>query len=407
MRKFIKGCAQVLPAFLIVVGTAVLLFAISQWWVAQSAQLHDERLVDILRTGKGEEYFNAKVELLNKRAEDVRNLLVYLLAIAGFVTAAQGLFAYFNVQNFTKQADAAVTDLEEIRKSAEEAESQGQERLRQIQLKAPVFAQMDCVIEDAVKKLALLFQDPDGLVDLYDKIGHIDRQRIMYYETSVAGLESVELARFKPALASIYRGLCVFYAAKYFSQRQAAKNAARPEPVSDDLHRARMYAELAREQNLNVFCIENDLGWVESKEGQLAVAEEHFNRSLALHPTQQRAGTNLGIVYIKQKKYGDAVLVLRRALAARYWEVTKETLRSRPCYNLACALTRVAEIDVAKRAELLDEACCLLEEAINYDTTGMQSSFQDDTAEAGDLGLLQNSAAHEQRMAALAIKYEH
>ena len=65
--------------------------------------------------------------------------------------------------NYTQQAGAAVDKLEKIRDAAEEAESQAQERLREIQRKEPVFAQMDRVIKDAVGKLALLFQDFDGL----------------------------------------------------------------------------------------------------------------------------------------------------------------------------------------------------------------------------------------------------
>ena len=90
MRKFTSLCAQVLPALLIVAGTSVLLFSISQWWVSQNVQLQDQRLVATLNANRGEAYFNAKLELLNKRPEDIRGMLVYLLAIAGFVTAAQG-----------------------------------------------------------------------------------------------------------------------------------------------------------------------------------------------------------------------------------------------------------------------------------------------------------------------------
>ena len=153
----------------------------------------------------------------------------------------------------------------------------------------------------------------------------------------MAGFESIELAVLKPDLARIYRGLCVFYAAKFFNEQKSAQLSD-----SGDLHRARMCAELAREQGLIVFCIENALGWMESKQSRLAEAEKYFNRSLALYPGQQRASTNLGTIYLHHKRYGDAVVVLRKALTQRYWELTKENLRSRPCYNLASALTLIS-----------------------------------------------------------------
>src|SRR5687768_14969522 len=62
--------------------------------------------------------FSAKLDLLNKRADDTRNLLVYLLAVGGFITALQGLFAYFNVQNFRREAEDAIKRLNTDSESA-------------------------------------------------------------------------------------------------------------------------------------------------------------------------------------------------------------------------------------------------------------------------------------------------
>jgi len=260
----------------VMLGIALLLFCAIQLWNLRGGVDDRTALGKLLSQEKGGEYISAKLDLYNRRADDIRTLLVYLLAIGGFITTLQGLFAYFNVQNFTKQADDAMNKgretleklerqgseammrLEVIRSSAADTEHKAQEMLQSIEAQMPVFTQMDRVINAAVEQLQHLFSEPDTLTDLYDTILPADRQRITYYERSVAGLEFAELPQLKTKLANIYRGLAVFYAWKCFRDLAQLKDKEWPDGPDverirnkEDLTRARLYAEMG-EQNRRI-----------------------------------------------------------------------------------------------------------------------------------------------------------
>jgi len=397
-------------------GIALLLFCAIQLWNLRGGMNDRTALGKLLSQEKGDEYISAKLDLYNRRADDVKTLLVYLLAIGGFITTLQGLFAYFNVQNFTKQADdamkrlteqgnetvkkldsqgsEAIVRLEAIRRSAAEAESKAQGRLKSIEAQLPVFTQMDRVINAAVAQLQHLFSEPDTLTDLYDTISPVERQRITYYERSVAGLEFTELPQLNTSLANIYRGLAVFYASKCFKDLAQLKEKGWSDGPDverirnkEDLTRARLYAEMGRAKSENPFCVENDLGWMASVDGDLRSAAEHCRRSLALQPRQQRALTNLAITQLKQNDLTEAVTSLREAKQFELWERNRRDLKSRVHYNLACTLVRQAEQDVKQEGKLLAEAFSELQEMLKYNTTGLLAFFDLDLKENGDLWL--------------------
>ena len=275
-NRLTRFCLRVLPMLGVMLGIALLLFCAIQLWNLRGGVDDRTALGKLLSQEKGGEYISAKLDLYNRRANDIRTLLVYLLAIGGFITTLQGLFAYFNVQNFTKQADDAMNKgretleklerqgseammrLEVIRSSAADTEHKAQEMLQSIEAQMPVFTQMDRVINAAVEQLQHLFSEPDTLTDLYDTILPADRQRITYYERSVAGLEFAELPQLKTKLANIYRGLAVFYAWKCFRDLAQLKDKEWPDGPDverirnkEDLTRARLYAEMG-EQNRRI-----------------------------------------------------------------------------------------------------------------------------------------------------------
>ena len=299
------------------------------------------------------------------------------------------------LEKLERQGSEAMMRLEVIRSSAADTEHKAQEMLQSIEAQMPVFTQMDRVINAAVEQLQHLFSEPDTLTDLYDTILPADRQRITYYERSVAGLEFAELPQLKTKLANIYRGLAVFYAWKCFRDLAQLKDKEWPDGPDverirnkEDLTRARLYAEMARAKSENPFCVENDLGWMASLEGDLGLAAEHFRRSLALHPCQQRALTNLGIAQLRQNNLTEATVSLKQAKQFDLWETGRRDLKSRVHYNLACALVRQAAQDTTQEHRLLGEALSELQEMIKYNTCGLLRSFDLDLKEDGDLWLL-------------------
>lgn len=426
--RFSQLFTRFLPLVGVIAGIAIVVFALSQWWYVRDAVNDGAQLQEILKKGKADEYFSAKLDLYNRRADDVRNLLVYLLAIGGFITTLQGLFAYFNVQNFNKQAeeamkkldtqgsktvedlktlgndavsrlakqgDEAVKNLEAIRVSAEAAEAKAQQRLKSVEEQLPVFAQMDRVIKAAVSQLELFFKEPDTFTDIFDTTTSMDRQRIVYYERSVAGLEFTELPQLNKSLANIYRGLAIFYASKQFKELAVVKERGwtdGPEVErlngKEDLARARFYAELARRKSDNPFCVENDLGWMAAREGNLDLSAEHCRRSLALEPNQQRALTNLAICQLRRKDYREAITLLRKAKACEFWELDRRDLKSRVCYNLACALARFAKENPPEEGRFLDEALVELDEMLDYPVDGLREFLEDDLKNDGDFAPL-------------------
>ena len=412
-NRVTQFCLRALPILLMMLGIAFLLFCVIQFWNLRDGVNDKTALGKLLSQGKGDEYISAKLDLYNRRADDIKTLLVYQLAIGGFITALQGLFAFFNVQNFTKQADDAmkkgnetVTKLESqgnaarrrvevIASSAAKTESKAQRMLKSIEAQMPVFTQMDRVINAAVEQLQLLFREPDTLTDLYDTILPTDRQRITYYERSVAGLEFAELPQLKTKLANVYRGLAVFYASKCFKDLDQLKEKRWSEGPDvdrirdkEDLTRARLYAEMARAKSENPFCVENDLGWMASRDGDLCLAAEHCRRSLALQPCQQRALTNLGITQLKQNNLAEAVVTLSRAKQLEIWETDRKDLKSRVHYNLACTLVRQAMHNTTQEEKLLAEALWELNEMLKYNTRGLLTCFDSDLKEDGDLHFL-------------------
>jgi hypothetical protein len=400
----------------------------------------------LLAQGKADEYLSLKLDLYNRRAEDTRNLLVYLLAIGGFITTLQGLFAYFNVQIFTRQADETVKKLveqnreaaqrleaeghdavarlesegskamirlKEIRSAAEAAKLKSNERLKSVELQLPVFAQMDQVIKEAVDQLQRFFKEPDTLTDSYESLSPLERQKIIHYEQSVAGLEFTELPALRKNLASIYRGLSVFYASKHFDGAAALRKLGNGCPTGclvtlpfndrEDLARARMYAEIARGKSDNPYCVENDLAWMALQERSHAIAEEHCRRSLACYPNQQRALSNLGISLFWQRKFGEAINVLRQANGYEVWEAERTDLKSRVHYNLACALVKSAE-EAKEPGPLLKEAITELQLVLDYSTAGLLRHFDEDTRENGDLWALMSSGRFSEQLQAVRAK---
>ena len=411
----VRLSVRLLPLVGVCVGVALVLFAFEQIWYVSKTVNDQQQLAAILARNKGDEYFNAKIDLYNRRADDTRNLLVYLIAIGGFITTLQGLFAYFSVQNYTKQADEAVKKLSEFRASAEKSELDAQQRLRTIEEKAPLFSQFDAVINKAVDQLLGFFGESDTITERYVTIPPLEREEIRYYERGIAGLEVLEVPAMNQKLADIFRGLSIFYASKFFDEQKkfAAMKAASAgkgfiEPdyfrSKDDLNRAKFYAEIARNKTQHPFCIENDLGWIAAQEGGALEAETHFQASLALHPNQQRASTNLAISFILRGKVDDAIPLLEAAKRCTYWEIQRKDLKSKPCYNLACAFARkaAAESDIPKQDTYLARAYLELVEMMKYDIQGVKESYLDDIRPGGDLAILVTHPVYEARMKSLS-----
>lgn len=274
-----------------------------------------------------------KLDYYEKRANDLQWLSSGMLALSALFATVAGITTYLSVSQSLEKSNRLV---DEARENLAESAS----AVTEIRKEFPLIGDMNRNIMKILKELAALldpkFLDKD-LDSVFSKLSSDKRERIFFYEKTVAALSLLNLSPYSGDMAKIYRGLGIFFGSKAYSYGK---------PVHlDDLDRAIFYLDRSNAVDSETVQTLNDKAYfIMDKTDMLSLvrAEPILLRSIDLVDNQQRARNNLAYIYTFQKKYSDAVCVLDEALKRTSWESGDQwddPARDRNvCYNYACAL---------------------------------------------------------------------
>jgi hypothetical protein len=301
--------------------------------------------VRIADTEKQLDVDEKRLDALRARAADIQLFVTILLGLGTLYAAAQAVFAYFNVQAIVKAArDEANAQKTEWGKFQDDCHKQ-----------FPRFAGMDEVRASIFGLLGSILRTKDSADNLFNRLPVEDRQRVFFYEKSIAGLEFLNLNQTPEDSVRVFRGLGRFYIDKYQFEKKVSK---------DDLDRGEFYLQLALARKNDDYRVLNDQGKVQTEiYGNNKAAEALWNQSLKRDPGQQRAYYDLGTLKFEAGEYGTAVDFLREATKQSRWEEERNEANEGNLYfNLACALWKKAVKDGAAQPE--SEAIAALKKAV-------------------------------------------
>lgn len=394
------SAATVLPAVLVTAVAAILLAFVllgamrTTLPAAPSLATADERI----------EVLERRIEELESDAEAVRDLLTLLLIIGGFYTALQGVFNYYSVQNFTKQAESELGRIKEM--------------VSDVQGRFPMFAEIERRRREAFDDLAAALPT-DWRDQGYLALDIETRQRIFSLESFVALEFSVSPDR---RVAQNLYNLGRFYQSKYVS-------VSEPRRDPFDLDRAEYYLRLAMTGAERPHHVLNELGLIyvefrkrpnETDEDRLRrfdIAVKYFERSRTINSRQQRALYNLALVEFHRKDFPAAQRLLETAVnTLLIWEDgPDEDMLCHARYNLACTYCRRAEavhrlnaVD-PQVAAMLSAACDQLERAAAIGAIEERAFIRDDLRtgpEGGDLGFILSTTESKARAETALATFE-
>jgi tetratricopeptide (TPR) repeat protein len=345
-----------------------------------------------------EQIIAAKITSYDKRAEDLEKLISFLIGLSVLYTLALGVTSYLGLQQMLQQAQGTADKMEAIRCKAEQelekstvrAGDKAAEIVREIRDEFPLFGYMDVSIRRITGDLLRLLPFIGWSDQLYGRLTEQQKQEILFYEKTVAGLVFFDLRSIRKDVSRIFDGLGNFYALK--SLHDAPKN------LPEDLERCRFYLDRAKnidEENIAAwndtafvaFVLESPINWHRIRECS--------ERSLQIDPNQQRARYNLAIAEHNSRNYSTSERLLTDALKIERWQEHRFPRRIHNIYyNRACALSRQAEnktIADSVREELLRKAFSDLDEALKepsfWDETD-RKVLTDDLKQDGDLYLV-------------------
>jgi len=340
----------------------------------------EERIADLTRQlndlATKRDSLKDQLGAVSQQAGQNQWLLSIVLAAAGLLTIAQGVFAFFSTQNYVKQADDAVGKIKDL--------------AGEVRARYPMFSQMEQTLEAAFLRLGELALRLDLDQNLYDDSDPRTRQEILALE-GLAAMQFVVASGRAPRIVSQIRLLGTFYADKYTSALKTNKA---------DFEKALYYFNLELEKSGRDILALNDLGWLlievaSAADRDAPAATALFNESLGKNPAQQRPNYNLGTMWLvkgDQAKLGQARAYLEKAAGIQNWEKTpNEQFASHLHYNLACLYSCLSEFesDAPKKKELLTKAVVSLEKAAEKGGTARTTLECD--LNGGDLAALSGS----------------
>jgi tetratricopeptide (TPR) repeat protein len=275
-----------------------------------------------------------RLDALRARAADIQLFVTILLGLGTLYAAAQAVFAYFNVQAIVKAArDEANAQKTEWGKFQEDAHKQ-----------FPRFAGMDEIRASILGQLASILQTKDSGENLFNRLDAESRQRVFFYEKSIAGLEFLNLNQTPEDSVKVFRGLGRFYVDKYQFENKASK---------DDLDRGEFYLQFALGRKNDDYRVLNDQGKVQADiYTNYKAAEALWKQSLNKDSGQQRAYYDLGTLCFQTGDYDRAVDLLREATKRNRWEEERNDANEGNLYfNLGCALWKKALKDGTPQPE--------------------------------------------------------
>ena len=347
--------------------------------------------------GKTPEALSEKLDLYDKRAEELDKLLALLLGLSTIYAIALSLSAY---QQLKDSADK----LEDLRKEAQDKINQLPGEIANIkatarddlndfalrmQSKYPLFADMDIAIRGIMDRLMHLLPVLDWSDEDYRCLPPQVKQEILFYEKTVAAFEYYDLERIpkvRLTASEIYHGLGNFYGLRFVLESH----------LEEDKERSRFYLDRAIFYNPENVGALNDRGFLAmnlDKPPDFAKARKTFTESLAADPGQQRARYNLAYVeHVEKGNYARSKQLLSEALEKKAWQNGSPARhRASILYNRACAYARLGESDVSQKQNYFDKALADLKEMCDVgiaDRAELPKSFKDDLQPGGDLSPL-------------------
>ncbi|HLN02970.1 MAG TPA: hypothetical protein VK335_27015 [Bryobacteraceae bacterium] len=306
----------------------------------------------------------AQFDYLERRADDLQRLASILLLFSTLFAAVAGISTYLNVnqaveragtlaesaeKHFSDARSRADSALERLDHMLSEVRAKADDEIAEIRREFPMFGYMNHVISRILAEFsALLDQDflsssSTGRVDLFNQLSPEKRQRVFFYEKSVAALAMMDMRAYSDEMSRIYRGLGLFFGSRAYSDANRVSES--------DLERAVFYFERANRVGTESAAIYNDMAFfmIDGRRPELwPRAEEILRRSLDLLDNQQRARLELSYIFVKRRDYSAAEQIAREALNRSSWETGNDPPRNdKMHYNCACALAGLGRLDEA------------------------------------------------------------
>jgi tetratricopeptide (TPR) repeat protein len=336
------------------------------WKTAQTRMADTEKQLDV---------DEKRLDALRARAADIQLFVTILLGLGTLYAAAQAAFAYLNVQALVKAArDEANDQKEKWEKFQEDCRKQ-----------FPRFAGMDQVRASILGVLGSILRTKDSDENLFNRLDVEDRQRVFFYEKSIAGLEFLNLNQTPEDSVKVFRELGRFYIDKYKFENKSSK---------DDLDRGEFYFQLALERKNDDYRVLNDQGMVQADiYSDFKQAEKLWKRSIDKDPGQQRAYYDLGTLSFQSGDFDNAVARLREGTKRDRWEEERNEANEGNLYfNLTCALWKKAVRNNIQQQET-DTIIATLKKAVS-----IYPKLRTDIPADPDLKDLMNAVGGEQEL---------
>jgi hypothetical protein len=354
-----------------------------------------------------------RLDSISRDAAISQWLLAMVLSIAGLLTLAQGVFAYFSAQNYIRQADEAISRANEAVTKAETAVKEATKKAGKavagidtlaadVRTRYPMFADIESARTEAFNQLSSLTPALDDDQNLYSQSDPLMRQRIYSIE-SFSAIQFLTPANRSTELLGNLRLLGKFYAGKFAADRSKS-----------DFERSQYYFELALEKFGRPFSVLNDIGWLFSTVANptdLNQARSALEESLRRRPDQQRALFDLGTIDFDRADGAKLDMARQRLLRAAEqpnWEDTPNpAMASHINYNLACVYDAIAGLqpETTEAQELLNQSMTYFESASN-DGFQTKAVVEGDLSDNGDLRNLAHNSVNAERLRAARSKYE-
>ena len=359
---------------------------------------------------------------LKDRIDELKWILGLIVTTAGLFTVAQGIAAGFNAQNFNKQAENSLTQLENIQK--------------EVKARYTIYSQLAELWANAYVNMTVILQSDSPVQNpdegfhwrrgFYEKLPLKIRQELISAEQIVpyeitGQNESAELHVLK------LRRLARFYWSKFIYDRTRGSSSL------GDLEHAEYLLELAMRKIGPAFYLQNDMGniYIEhfralSKslpthrtaldlaelKKTLDHARQSFADSIAAQKEQLRAYFDLASIEAdledspadKEKNLGRAIGYLRDGLQYPKWE--HEPVDEFTCnalYNLACFHARL----VSPKRKFAEKATmAVLRKAAKIGLVSKTDVARDFNTPDGDFQILLTAATPEKKLVLKRLERE-
>jgi hypothetical protein len=311
------------------------------------------------------------------------------------------------VQEAKDKLGEADDKLNKVQAQLEQAEKTSEE----LQKKFNVFTQINENLNALIDRVSTALPDVEGVATIYESLPSELREKIYFWEKSLAFAELMSLDSEESLREGVARAVMTlgrFYRVRYISESAAvnfrfsdgsAQSAWTLEQrhIFGLLERAWMYGNMSVKIAPKNYSAWTNLGMTQMKLKRADVDPiASFDRSLELRDDQQKARYMKSIVqHGTLKKFSDAEVTLTQALARGTWEDKEIPERKADLfYNRACARARLAlqAVPSSNAKVLLDQSAIAdLKKGCPSASEHGLKVFDDDCSAGGDLEVLKAS----------------